>query len=118
MTQETWRPLAEYFPELAADLQAGLLAQGRADLARSVADLYVVGRCECISEDCATFQTASGRGVPVGVTEEDVEYVYDCLKQYGEGIVFALGQDVQRVELLALTEKGERVREELRRMFP
>ncbi len=118
MTQGIWYPLAENLPDLAASLRADLLAQARVDLAGQVGRLLVTDRCACISDDCATFQTSTGYDVTQWATEEDVESVYNCLSAYGDGVVFAVRGQIQRVELLALTAQGKKFRDELHGLFP
>jgi hypothetical protein len=45
-------------PELAGELEALLLKNGEAELARQVAGLFIIDRCRCGDDFCATIYTA------------------------------------------------------------
>ena len=47
-------PLRDIWPDTVALLEMLLVGDGEADLARTVNDLYVFGRCECGQPECAT----------------------------------------------------------------
>ena len=79
--------LAETAPGLAAELEEGLRAAGRPDLAEQIATLRVREVCRCEVEGCASFYTGMpmkrwfrrGKQVPVGelvVDTIDGEIVY------------------------------------------
>jgi hypothetical protein len=50
--------IAECFPDLAHELVGLLRSEGRGDLADQVDTLYLVDRCRCRDDFCATFYTA------------------------------------------------------------
>jgi len=50
--------IAECFPDLARELVNLLRSEGRGDLADQVDTLYLVDRCRCRDDFCATFYTA------------------------------------------------------------
>jgi hypothetical protein len=50
--------IAECFPDLARELVGLLRSEGRADLADQVDTLYLVDRCRCRDDFCATFYTS------------------------------------------------------------
>ena len=66
--------IAALLPSLAAELEAGLRAQGRADLAEQIGSLRISAACSCEVEACASFYTGRpmkrwfrrGRQVAVG----------------------------------------------------
>jgi hypothetical protein len=66
--------LAETLPDLAAELEEGLRAAGRVDLAEQVLELRIAAACTCEVEGCASFYTERpmkrwfrrGKQVPVG----------------------------------------------------
>jgi hypothetical protein len=55
--------LARAIPVFAAELEASLRRQGRADLASQITGLPLLDRCRCGDSFCATFYTAAK---PVG----------------------------------------------------
>ena len=79
--------LSAVVPALAAELEAGLHASGRPDLAEQIAELEIRELCACEVEGCASFYTGlpmkrwfrRGKQVPVGdlvVDTIDGEIVY------------------------------------------
>jgi hypothetical protein len=66
--------LSAVVPELAVELEGGLRAAGRAELADQVRELEIRGLCRCQVDGCASFYTSlpvkrwfrRGKQVPVG----------------------------------------------------
>lgn len=73
--------MAETLPELAAELEAGLRAAGRPDLAEQVPGLRIKAACACEVERCASFYTGTPmkrwlrRGKQVAVGELVVDTI-------------------------------------------
>jgi hypothetical protein len=49
--------LSEVLPEFSSELENGLNAEGRHDLAKQIGKLELLDRCRCGDEFCATFHT-------------------------------------------------------------
>lgn len=51
--------LKDLLPELATEIEGGLRAAGRPELAAQVESLELVSRCDCSLADCGTFSTVA-----------------------------------------------------------
>jgi hypothetical protein len=102
--------LRQALPEFSSELETLLLQSGRTSLAREVAQLWIVDRCRCGDDFCATFYTAPKPQGKYGPKHENIE----LSPENGMIILDLVDGVIQCVEVLYRDE----VRSELQSIMP